>query len=364
MDLHEFLMNMFTVLAYGLPLVMAIEHFRHAGWKAGPPAYAGIVAAIAAYAMSARMSVFLAEYVTEPKGGWWSREELVALFLAGLSAVAMAVFLWLIPAIKTNLVSAAIALRNAWTGQRDTSHGLDFGSDEPRFPFLSGHWASFRHLLIAFAGTVMLFVYLAWPVFPLAIDQTRNEANATRIAEVKNIERRRNDQLRAYALQIFTQFNSLRGAISARQDRCTSDGCKAWAGRQLSQVMTELEGLGIAPRANRIFDAPGLAARLEGDHVQLASLHATLDKLSQRYAVRIEPIRKHVEEEPDVAHVEEIRRERFDVRLAQALRNLLAHPEQIFVQLAKDASMTLALGLELAAILAVFCVSGRRQQPS
>ncbi len=111
MDLQSLLTNLFTILAFALPVFLILAHTQREGWKLSPPVYAGIVGMLASFAMMARQSGFLESQIGAVSTGWFSSDMIIAMILAFLAAMNLAVFDWMVPGLRLRLESIPESLK-------------------------------------------------------------------------------------------------------------------------------------------------------------------------------------------------------------------------------------------------------------
>ena len=363
MDLHQWLTSFFSVLAYALPLFLAAHHFQDTGWKLGPPAYAGLLAAIATFAMTARMSLFLESQLSEPVAGWWSKEELVALFLSGLTALSLVTFMWVIPVIRESVLRIPAALGNWWADPRKVGQDFELAETERSRTFGGTIWEIALNGIRASAGCIWLVATLAWPAIPLVIEQARNQDTLLAEKHAQAVAETYRRQLRSYTLNAGARLNELVSTLLVRKGNCKTDGCLNAYARRIGQVVLVIQGYGFTPGPDSVYDITAVAGGLDSDLEKAQRFHAAVDELAARsWRVPLKPAVPPPVAEFDPAAAEreaEQRTTHVNLKLLDVLGATVTSPRQFILPLIKDTSMALALAFECIAIVLVFLISSR-----
>jgi hypothetical protein len=361
----------FTLLAYTLPLLVALSHFQEAGWKASPLAYAGLLAGLAAFAMTARVAQLLDKLVPEPGGGWWSKDELIALYLASLSALSLAVFLWVIPLIRENLLEASALLRSAMTGKRSEISGFSLSPTDEQVSTLGALWGAACRVLRAAAFIAFLSLYLVWPVFPLVMEQARDQN--IRVEDVMDAARRLELErtLHRDALAVAARANSLIGAVLEKQGWCfraqNVEACGQAYANQIRRIQHALTAFGVMPTAASVYDVEMIADHLKRARDKTERFNATLDQLAQKFRVKLPALALSPLPADGPAEAQKRIEERSanaDATMARKLWDTVTSPEKILQTLVRDIGMAIALVIECVGMLFVFLIPSSRSGSS
>jgi hypothetical protein len=361
--IQNFSATFFSVLAYAMPVLLAVHHLERAGWKLAPSSCAGLVASAGAFAMTARMSTFLADQVPEPNSGTWSKSAFEALLLWGLSTLALAVFVWVVPALRRNIVDIPVAFRSWWRGKSAQGAGFDLATEKARDTLLGALWRASVNAACVAGSLTFIVGYVAWPAWPLVIEQSRDQQSrlAARATEAKAEAEAR--KLRADALAAAARLDDLVSTLVGRRNYCESEKCNAAYAARIQRINSTIQGFGVMPVAG-VFDVNHVAEKLS-DRELVDRFNATLDQLAARHRVSLQraPVLARVQFDADAAEaVAKKASAKADANLMERLRETFSDPAKILLPLAKDPGMALALALEMVAILLMLVVRSEQER--
>ncbi len=371
MDLQSLLTNLFTILAFALPVFLILAHTQREGWKLSPPVYAGIVGMLASFAMMARQSGFLESQIGAVSTGWFSSDMIIAMILAFLAAMNLAVFDWMVPGLRLRLESIPESLKAYLTQSGKRKADSEFRLMEEAIPdeqgflqtLLSMAWALFSSLLLIIA----LGIYLLWPSLVLTTDQHRIEIEIAEENQKKTLATLNQRNLEARATNVGAMANELVSELKRKSRYCKTDSCTTWTSNHYERVLSEIEGYGFKLKGD-VYPVAEFIRRLDTWDL-VKSLQSRLHDMARNRNVRLQSATRpeaFLEYKPAIIDIDPAAIATKDAkdtaRLVGKLLGVIANPREAMAMLTKDIITSIAIAMECAAIILAFFSGAARRQ--
>lgn len=370
MDLQSFLTNLFTILAFTLPVFLIAAHIQREGWKLSPPVYSGIVGMLASFAMMARQSSFLSARIGNISTGWFTSDIIISMILAFLAAINLAVFDWVVPGLRLRLESIPASLKAYLRSSGQHNAASEFNLEEEAQSDAQGvlktllamAWATLSSLLIIIA----LGIYLLWPSLIITMDQHEIEINgANRVAE--EVRHKENEQrLLARTTNLGGMTNELLGKLKQRIEHyCDNKDC-SWQISEKQKLIAEIKSYGLEPKGD-MFPVTAFSRQLNSwelvESLQAKIVaHAKSKGISLSHAQRPEASYKYISARPETdVKVIAAKNAQNASRLIDKFLAVVTNPRDALAMLTKDIITSIAIAMECAAIVLAFSTGARRR---